>query len=207
METKLIYVMDPLCGWCYGSADNLLKLTQQYAGRLAVEIIPAGMWAGVNVRTQSRAMAQYFIRHDRQIEALTGTAFGTDYFAFLGKEVVLDSEVPSRAIMAVQQLAPEKAVVFMVKVQQARYQHGKDLNDTQVYLNICQELGIDTGVFQERFTSASLQVLTLHAFEKATSYASAYPSLFIEHNGRRILLEQGYASYAELDESVASIVN
>lgn len=72
--------MDPLCGWCYGNAGNLQQLAQQFDGKLPVEIVPAGMWAGVNVRKQSRAMAQYFIRHDRQIEAMTGTTFGKDYF-------------------------------------------------------------------------------------------------------------------------------
>lgn len=110
---KLIYVMDPLCGWCYGNYKNTLQTAERYNGQIDFELIPAGMWAGHNVRRQSKQMAGYFIKHDQQIASLTGTVFGEAYFQLIHQEeVLLDSEIPSRAIVTVQQFWPEKKCGF-----------------------------------------------------------------------------------------------
>ncbi|WP_260128811.1 hypothetical protein [Elizabethkingia anophelis] len=40
---KLIYIMDPLCGWCYGNSDNILELFEKYKNDIKFEILPGGM--------------------------------------------------------------------------------------------------------------------------------------------------------------------
>ena len=37
---KLIYIMDPLCGWCYGNSDNVLELFEKYNNDIKFEILP-----------------------------------------------------------------------------------------------------------------------------------------------------------------------
>jgi putative protein-disulfide isomerase len=46
---KLIYIMDPLCGWCYGNSDNVLELFEKYKNEIKFEILPGGMWVGENI--------------------------------------------------------------------------------------------------------------------------------------------------------------
>lgn len=41
--SKLIYVMDPLCGWCYGNSVNTQHLYDTYKNQIDFEILPAGM--------------------------------------------------------------------------------------------------------------------------------------------------------------------
>lgn len=196
---KLIYVMDPLCGWCYGNYRNTLQTAERYKDSIPFEIIPGGMWAGQNVRKQSKQMAAYFIKHDQQIASLTGTAFGAAYFKFISQdEVVLDSEIPSRAIVTVQQFWPEKNVAFAAAVQKERYFYGKDLNLDLTYQEMLDSLGIEKDLFFKHFHSPEMKAATQEAFAKAADYAMSYPSLLLDTGSEMLLIEQGYSSLEEI---------
>lgn len=70
------------------------------------------MWVGENVRRQSPQMVSFFLRHDTAVEEHTGIEFGNAYRELLKQEIVLDSEIPSRAIVTIQNIAPELTVPF-----------------------------------------------------------------------------------------------
>ncbi|MFH7018882.1 DsbA family protein [Flavobacterium sp. FlaQc-47] len=204
---KLIYVMDPLCGWCYGNAANTQKLYNKYKEILDFEILPAGMWTGANARKQSKPMAEYIKKHDLQVQHTTGTAFGEAYFKLIENEnVILDSEVPSRAIVTVKKLCPEKAVSFAVEVQKARYLHGQDLNLIQTYLKICDDLKLDIEKFAASFDSQFIKNTTLETFETARQYANSYPTLLAEKKNEEFILEQGYASFETIAERIEELL-
>lgn len=202
---KLIYVMDPLCGWCYGNYRNTLQTAERYKDSIPFEIIPAGMWAGQNIRKQSKQMAAYFIRHDEQIASLTGTAFGADYFKFISQhEVVLDSEIPSRAILTVQQFWPEKNVAFAAAVQKERYFYGKDLNLDLTYQEMLDALGIEKELFFKHFHDTEMKAVTQDAFAKAADYAMSYPTLLLDTGSELLLIEQGYSPLEEIFSRIES---
>lgn len=200
---KLIYVMDPLCGWCYGNSTNTQKLYDKYKDTLDFEILPAGMWVGENARKQSKPMAQFIKKHDPQVQQTTGTEFGKDYFDFIENEnIVLDSEVPSRAIVTVKKIATSQAIPFAIEVQKARYWYGKDLNKDETYISICEKLALDTDKFLKTFRSEEMKKATEETFELAQKYASSYPTLLAEKNGKVSILEQGYASFETIEKEI-----
>ncbi|WP_316836207.1 DsbA family protein [Pedobacter nutrimenti] len=204
---KLLYIMDPLCGWCYGNGNNTMALFETYP-QFDFEIIPAGMWAGQNSRIQSPQMASYFQKHDLQIARLTGTTFGEAYFDFIGhQEIKLDSEIPSRAIITVQESWKAYNVPFMYAVQQARYLYGKDLNLEETYLNICDQLKIDRQAFLEVFHSEKMHLKTQESFHNAIQYASSYPSLLVNDDNHLHLIEQGYSELNEVKEKINSLIS
>ena len=204
---KLIYIMDPLCGWCYGNSNHTLALFEAYKDILDFVIVPGGMWAGPNVRMQSPQMATYFQKHDERIAQLTGTEFGEAYFQFIQQqEVKLDSEIPSRAIMTVQQFWNAQNIPFMVAVQQARYREGNDLNIENTYLEICNRLGIDGAEFLAHFRSENMKENTQMAFSTAIQYASSYPTLLFEEEDQLTLLEQGYSSLVEITKNIDLLI-
>ncbi len=205
--TQLIYIMDPLCGWCYGNSHNITALFESHKTKFNFKIIPAGMWAGTNTRMQSPQMAAYFRKHDQQISRLTGTVFGKAYFSFIEQHPVqLDSEIPSRAIITVQELWPQQNVNFMVAVQQARYLHGKDLNLQDTYEVICSGLNINPEAFTNAFNTREMHLKTLASFNQALQYASSYPTLLLEKEEKLYLIEQGYASLKDIEEKITSLI-
>lgn len=206
--SKLIYVMDPLCGWCYGNSANTQHLYDTYKNQIDFEILPAGMWIGENARKQSKPMAQYIKKHDLQIQQVTGTAFGQDYFKFVENEsIVLDSEIPSRAIVTVKKIWATQAVSFAIEVQKARYLHAKDLNDDATYLSICENLKLGKEQFIEAFHSQAIKKETQETFALAQQYASSYPTLLIEKEGKLYILEQGFAPIEGVLKQIDTILN
>lgn len=199
--------MDPLCGWCYGSNQTIQDVYDTFRDRVDFRVIPGGLWAGANRRRQSPAMTAYFLKHDRAITERTGTRFGKQYLDLIqNHEVVLDSEVPSRAIVTVQQHWPEKQVSFALGVLRLRYFEGLDLNQEAAYLVLCDQLGIGREAFLLAFQSAEAKALTQQAFETAKHYATSYPTLLLEAKGQRQLLEQGYASLAEIEHAATAFL-
>lgn len=90
---KIIYVMDPICGWCYGNIDNTINLFNDFKDHVELEVLPGGMWSGPNTRIQSPAMTNYFLKHDAVIGERTGIQFGEAYIDFIRNrhDVVLNS--------------------------------------------------------------------------------------------------------------------
>lgn len=205
---KLIYIMDPLCGWCYGNSNNTQKGYDKYNDILDLEILPAGMWTGINTRKQSKQMAQFIKKHDPQVQQTTGTEFGKDYFKFIeNEEIVLDSEIPSRAIVTVKKLSASQVIPFAIEVQKARYLFGKDLNTDETYLTICNSLGIDKIEFLKIFHSELIKNDTQEIFALAQKYASSYPTLLAEKGGKTYILEQGYAPFETIVKQIDSLIN
>ena len=205
--SKLIYVMDPLCGWCYGNSTNTQKLYEKYKDQIDFEILPAGMWIGTNARKQSKQMAQFIKKHDPQVQQTTGTEFGKAYFEFIENEnIVLDSEVPSRAIVSVKKLWESQSIPFAIEVQKARYWYGKDLNSDETYLSICDTLGLDKVDFLKTFHSETIKKETQETFVLAQQYTSSYPTLLGEKQDEIYILEQGYASFETITKQIDTLL-
>jgi putative protein-disulfide isomerase len=185
----------------------MLKLYDQYRNDLDFEILPGGMWTGPNVRKQSPQMVNFFLKHDSAVADRTGITFGEGYFELLKQEIVLNSEIPSRAMVSVKAIAPEKTVPFMVAVQKARYYWGKDLNLDAAYLEICENLGIDPQQFLEAFHSEEMQQATLQSFNEAAQYAQSFPTMLVEKDGKYTIIEQGYAPFSELEKHIELLKN
>lgn len=73
---KLLYVMDPLCGWCYGGGAVITALHERYQARADFDLLPGGMWAGTEAKRQTPALARFIREHDEQVRAATGAEFG-----------------------------------------------------------------------------------------------------------------------------------
>lgn len=207
-KMKVIYIMDPLCGWCYGNIDNTSKLFKEFRDRVEFEVLPGGMWSAGNRRIQSEQMMNYFLKHDAVITERTGIRFGEAYINFIKTrhDVVLDSEIPSRAIVTVNKIAPAFTVPFTVEVQRARYFYGKDLNLDETYTEILMKLGIDEKLFFHHFDSDDLKRATQDTFRKAASFARSYPTMLVEKDGTVYMLEQGYAPLEELTNSINQLL-
>ncbi|MBE7473458.1 MAG: DsbA family protein [Anaerolineae bacterium] len=202
---KIIYVMDPLCGWCYGNSQTISQVYEQYNSDFEFDLLPGGMFAGRNAQVQGR-MAGYIRQHDRHIQTTTGAVFGEAYFTSLDNPaLLLDSEPPSRAIVTVRTLWPDQLFPFAAQVQAARFQQGKNLNEAETYAGICQVLGLDKETFLSHFSSEEMKRLTQETFRQAATYAQAYPTLLLE-NGRSLqLLSSGYTPAKALVQKISSI--
>ena len=189
---KIIYVMDPYDGWCYAGSENILRLYMRYRSLMEFEVLPAGMLTGELCCNHHPDNATAALRSLRAIEKETKTPFGEKHKeALRNKEFLMDSEIPSRAIMTVRQLAPEQTLPFVHALLHARFYHGMDLNDTSTYLELCEILDIDKQAFFQIFNY-------LHQKGKQIILSSDCPPVEMQGLNDRLLSRFKWGLSAEL---------
>ena len=204
---KILYIMDPYCKWCYATSDAIQQLFDALEGKLPFEVIPAGMLAGEFTQVLSPETAFAHRKLDASITKETGKEFGAGYKSALNeKEMVLDSLVPSRAIMACRTIAPHLTLQFAHRILHARYQDGKDFTDDTVYLEICEQIGIDKPTFFQQFSSQENDENTRQAFLFAEKYAEHYPTLIYEEDGEMDILTEGYSPYSLIELRLSKLL-
>lgn len=204
---KILYIMDPYCKWCYATSDAIQQLFDALEGKLPFEVIPAGMLAGEFTQVQSPETAFAHRKLDANITKETGKEFGAGYKSALNeKRMLLDSLVPSRAIMACRTIAPHLTLQFAHRILHARYQDGKDLTDDTVYLEICEQIGIDKPTFFQQFSSQENDENTRQAFLFAEKYAEHYPTLIYEEDGEMDILTEGYSPYSLIELRLSKLL-
>ena len=148
----LHYIHDPLCGWCSGAAP-LVR-----AAREVVSVVAhgGGMMTGGNRQPVSSQLRGHVMPHDRRIAQLTGQPFGEAYFEVLLRDTsaVLDSEPPTTAMLAAEQLAG-RGLDLLARIQTAHYVEGRRVADAAVLAELAAGIGLDREAFSAAFSNLS----------------------------------------------------
>lgn len=165
---KIYYIMDPLCGWCYGFSDVIQTLYKKYEKNFEFEIIPAGMWINDSVQKMNNSLGNYIKTHNEKIEKITGKKFGAKFNELIlnSNKIVLDSFVPSKAMVVFEKLDFSNRMLAMKKIQESFFINGQDLNNIDTYEKIARELKISKEKFNELFFSTDIKNETFKKFEK-----------------------------------------
>ncbi|WP_323877153.1 DsbA family protein [Aeromonas hydrophila] len=154
-ETTLHYIYDPLCGWCYGAAP-LLKAAVAIP-ELRIELHAGGLWLGGRRQAMGQALRDYVRPHDERIQALTGQPFGERYFneLLLRDGLLLDSEQPIRAILAVKALGGN-GLSLLHHIQQSHYRDGIWIGSLEHLTSLAAEQNIGADDFVKAYQQADL---------------------------------------------------
>ncbi|THU04148.1 DsbA family protein [Lampropedia puyangensis] len=128
-STRIHYLFDPLCGWCYGASSAVTELAQ--APGIELHLQPTGLFAGAGARPMDAEFSHYAWTNDQRIERLTGQSFSHLYRQqVLGNhQAMFDSGPATMALTAVALTAPNQEWQVLKTIQQARYVHGQDITD------------------------------------------------------------------------------
>lgn len=206
MKTKIYYVMDIMCGWCYGFSDTISKIEEKYRDAYEFNIIPGGMWIGDNVQTMNTALGSYIKDHNVRIETLTGRKFGEGFNKnVLQSNRVLDSLPGAKALVLIQKLNKDVSFSFLKKVQEAFFVDGKDINDVKLYSEIAESFGIPKEDFEKQFNSEDLTKETFKQFNMVHSLGVAsFPTVVAVQGDNKEVIAQGYSTFEALNEILSS---
>lgn len=206
MKTKIYYVMDIMCGWCYGFSDVISKIEEKHRDDYEFNIIPGGMWVGDSVQTMNSSLGSYIKDHNKRIEKLTGRKFGEGFNKnVLQSNRVLDSLPGAKALVLIQKLNKDVSFAFLKKVQEAFFIDGKDINDVKIFSEIAANLGISKELFEEQFNSKELEKETFNQFRMVQSLGvSSFPTVVAVQGNKKEIIAQGYSSFEALDEILSS---
>lgn len=204
---KLIYVMDPLCGWCYGNSKNILEIKNQFTGKFDFEILMGGMWLPPNTQNGGEKLSQFMKEHAPPMEKMTGAQVSEAYYQLANNaEYEFSSLEGSAATVLVKKLKPEFAFEFASAVQKRFYSEGLPLNDVATYLPILYKLGVDERTFKDQWLGHENLEMTKKEFQRASQMATGFPTLLIEYNGELGKIVSGYFELEPMKEHLTKLV-
>ena len=203
MKNKIYYVMDTMCGWCYGFSDVITKIHEKHKDKYDFEIIPGGMWVGDDVKKMDSHLGEYIKTNNVRIEDLTNIHFGEAFNKNIleGSDRVLDSVPGAKAVVLFQKSNRDMSFNFLKKIQEAFFVNGEDMNDLAVYTKIAESFGISKEDFEKKFLSQELQEEVFEYFNKGLKLgARSFPTIILEKENKRTIIAQGYNTFDELDK-------
>ena len=125
-------------------------------------------------------LREFLRRHWQEVEAQSGQDFNLDLLT--RTDFIYDTEPACRAVIAVRETAPEKALSYFQSVQRAFYVDNEDTNDERIYVGLAEALGLDGEAFVSSFVSAAMRGQTKADFDLARRMrVSGFPSLLIQY--------------------------
>lgn len=203
MKKKIYYIMDTMCGWCYGFSNVITKIQEKYNDKYDFIILPGGMWVDENVKEINEDLGNYIKNHNTNIERLTGRKFGEGFNKnILGnKNMILDSLPGAKAVVLTQKLKKDTSFEFLKRIQESFFIEGKDPNNLEIYTTIAEEFGIDKDEFEKKFLSEELTNETYSVFNMVASMgAMSFPTVIMVEGNKGKIIAQGYSSFEELDK-------
>ncbi len=196
MSARLIYVMDPMCSWCWGFAPVLQALAEQaQTCDVPLTLVVGGLRrerAAMDQAGRTRTLSYWQAVHDA-----TGQPFNFD--AGLPEGLVYDTEPACRALVAARSLEPERVWPLAQLIQQAFYAEGRDVTLPAQLVELAEAAGIPRIEFAERFDSPDSRAATEGDFSWAQNLGIAgFPTLLAERHGQLALLTNGYQPLEQL---------
>jgi len=191
--TQLIFVIDPLCSWCWGFHPVIEELREKYSNEFQFSLVVGGLRTkGQMPWTQESK--QYLAQNWNAVANATQQPFD---FVLLNKDVFdYDTYPACKAIITVRELWGEvTAFEYLKKIQEAFYSRGEDATSLETLVKYVE----DKEMFLEFYESERAEVLMQHDFAKARSMgANSFPSVVKIDKQGHMVCQKGYKSLEEV---------
>jgi len=190
MTARLLYVMDPMCSWCWGFAPVAEALiAQAREAGVATQLVPGGLRSGGTPLDASTR--KYILEHWQAVAEATGQPFRFE--GAMPDGFVYDTEPACRALVAARELDAERVWPLLKLIQGAFYEQGLDVTTAPRLVELAEQAGFDRAAFAEALTRADTRAATAADFGWVQGLGIAgFPTLLAERNGQLALLTNGY---------------
>lgn len=194
-QRKLVYIMDPVCAWCYGNIKPIKEIKDSVADKMPMEVYCGGMWTGDKVPKGGVEFYNLLRKHTPSIVIKTKERFSSAYYACLMDTTYrFSSFEPSKALWIVKNIAPEKFWEFKEKLQRGIFENAIRSDRFDSYIEIVDEMGLDHDTFVQMWDSKDVNDQVNTEFEISSSYSNSYPTLILVDGDKREVLGKGYFS-------------
>ena len=192
----LWYFVDPMCSWCWGFAPTFEKIKETFEDQVRIAIIMGGLRPGGKdpVTTKFR---DDILHHWHEVEKMTGAGF--NFEDAMPEGFIYNTEIPSRAIIAVSEILSEEIYSYYKTLQEAFYRDSVDITQEAQLVMFAERHGIEPEKFRESFHSDAMHNKALDHFKKAREFGvSGFPSLILQRDEGYHLITNGYRPYDDI---------
>jgi putative protein-disulfide isomerase len=199
LEFRVLFVTDPLCSWCWGTAQAMESARRDLARRVEFDLV----FGGVNVDSFSpvgRYGRQRLSRLWQEVAAVTGQPFAP---APPAEPFVYNSAYLCALLEAVREHSGRPPFAFLHALQEAFFARAQNVTEATVFTAILEHLGEEAHAVVALAATEAVRARAQAGFAEARSRGThAMPSLVIEAAGVRRLLAGGYLDAATLVTTV-----
>ncbi|MFE7861366.1 DsbA family protein [Streptomyces sp. NPDC057403] len=201
---QLVYAFDAYCGWSHGFSPTLRQAVSRHPD-MPVEVVSGGLFTGSR-RVPIREFG-YVQGANAQIAELTGAEFGEGYDRLIADgSFVMDSEAAARGVVALRQVAPDRAAELAGALQRAFYVDGLSLSESATYRKIAEEAGLDADAVVSAFESPEAYDAAADDFRRCAELGvNGFPTLLAVDGDRVTVLARGHATADEVDRRLAAL--
>ncbi len=200
---RLLYVMDPMCGWCYGFQPELEQFLEKYPAA-QVDWIMGGLAPDSN-QPMDESLQQTISSYWHQIEEKSQVTFNHDFWKL---NTPYRSTYPAcRAVIAAERLKPNSAQQMAKAIQSAYYLEAKNPSLEETLIGCASSLGLDEKEFIQVFKSEETeQRFQQHLSITHQLQIQGFPALlYINDNNQAYPLALGYNNLAGLEQQLKAI--
>jgi len=191
---ELIFVLDPMCSWCWGFHPIIEELRNKHSNTYKFSLVMGGLrtTGQMEWNTQSKA---YLSSAWDAVHKTTKQPFNP---MLLNKTTFDYNTYPScKAVITVRELfGIDAAFTYFGDIQKAFYTEAKDITSLELLTHYVTH---DKEIFVNFYHSERAELLMQHDFSKARSMgANAFPSTVkLDEDGHMVCMS-GYKSLKEI---------
>ncbi|MBQ0742722.1 MAG: DsbA family protein [Pseudomonas sp.] len=191
MTQRLLYVMDPLCSWCWGFAPVIDAIQAAYP-ELDIHMVAGGLRPGQRDPLDA-ASREALGEHWEAVEIASGQPFLSP--DDLPDGFVYNTEPPCRTLVVGRELAASKVWDLVKAIQHAFYAQALDVTQTALLVDLAEQVGYDRRSFSESFDAEITRAAISADFSWTRDLGIAgFPTLLAQRDGQLALLTNGYQS-------------
>lgn len=203
-EIILWYVADPMCSWCWGFSPIISKIKEKYKDKLKISLLLGGLRPGPSAPISDESRNEIF-HHWHDVHKRSKQPF--DFDGALPDGFVYDTELPSRAVIAVSEIKPEVTFEFFHNLQEAFYANQQDITNIDILTGLAKKLDVNSEKFLEKYADETVKEKTKAHFMRARQAGvTGFPTCVLQLESEHKLLSSGYMELVELEKEIDSWV-
>ncbi len=203
---KLLYIGDPMCSWCWGFANVIAELLENYETKLDFEILLGGLRPTDTVKVDEE-MRKFLLHHWTEVNKKTSQKFDHTILDQLGW--TYNTEPACRAVATARELlGSSKALHFFNHLQKAYYAEGNIITTDDVIEEQSIKFGIEATSFMKEFTSNEAKQNIITEFQTVKEIGvQGFPTLLLIQGDSASLIATGYSDYDKITNRIDTFLN
>ena len=200
--SRLVYVGDPMCSWCYGFGPQLSALLAAHPDA-GIEIVTGGL-RPFNTNPMTEEFREMLRGHWTSVEKMSGLPFSEA--ALQADGFLYDTEPACRAVVTARAHSSERALPYFQAVQAAFYRDGRNVTRGEVLADIASETGMERETFLAAWRSEVARDATRNDFSVTQKLGvGGFPTLAVYQGDALFLVASGFCTVDVLEERLAAI--
>lgn len=205
LPSRLFYIYDPMCSWCYAFEASWRRLQSRLPERVQVTYVLGGLAPDTNepMPEDLRVMIQ---QTWRKIEkTVPGVYFN---YAFWTSNTPVRSTYPAcRAILAARKQRTAAGIDMRREIQKAYYLNALNPSRSETLIQCAREIGLDVALFAADLAGVDIQAALEDELRLASALnAFAFPSLRFQYREKLYSIHVDYSDDEKMLNEIATIM-